>query len=901
MRPAHVSAKQAADYYYAKDPFCENKLELKGEGAEKLGIAGEIKPRQFKSLLQGKDPSGKGDWEVKGAGADRERAGIDIPFSMPKSVSIQAFHSNDPQMQIDMQKAFRMAAERTVHYMQENGYFQYRETINGVTTAKEGEGMYSFFSHSESRAGDPHGHIHTLIYNSVLTREGEVRALHADKIFTDQRHISTIFNSYASKELTSLGYALETRANGTFELAGHNPLQVSQFSTRNLTIGERIKELSQKYPHATAGQIQEMAQKGSRKAKNRERTAGEAQADWNREDALYGISQGDVDNAIKDAGRRTRAEANFSTQDYIAKAVLSLNEIESCFTKQQVISTAAIFSMGKILTPDELQKAFTDCITSKEIEYLGENTKGRGKLAAQVYTSKEMLKVEKEIIKMAKEGQNKAGAVMGKDEAKQALAEWQKKNNITLTAGQKEAAEHILTSSDKITLIQGDAGTGKTTMLKAVKDITEGQGQRIQGLSNTGKAASEIEKASGIESQTAARFLAAEKDRACNHGISIIDETSMMGSKATHDVLKATLQSDNPNAKVVMIGDTKQLQSISAGKIFHDLQTKSGLPVIEMKENIRQTDIGAKTIAEKMSAKEFEEAYNEMEKQGRIVEIPDKGQRHEAIAKDYVKDVVNGKDTILTTATHADRNDLNNKIHAALQEQGKIGKTDHTLQVRESKNLDPIKKQFAGSYERGDVLITNEKTLGYEKGTELKVIDINHQTNTLIAISAAGDEKLQIDLQKEGSNFAVYSEKTQSFTEGEIIIFGKNDKGKRGIGVNNGDIATIQEIDSQTGRITAVYGTGRQVRFNICNYNYFGQGYAITREKSQGQTAEKGMSNVDTQQGTSAQASYVEITRAKMGTILFIDSKENFKKQMQIETEKTSTLDERDRRIHRYR
>lgn len=876
MRPANVSAGQAKEYYYQKDPVHgEQKLELKGEGAERLGIAGEISKEQFEKLLEGRDPSGKDKWEVKGAGPDRERAGVDTPISAPKSVSIQAYHSNDPKQRQDMQDSMKAAGEKFAVYMQKENYFQYRETVNGETTAKTGQGMYTFFQHSESRSGDPHAHTHMVIYNSVVTQNGDVRALSADNIFAEQRSLTVAFNGFLAKELTNKGYALETKANGTFELAGHNPKQVEQFSKRAETIDEKTKELQEKYPNAKHEQMQELAQKSSRAAKDTLHTAEDSKKNWTEQDKISGIDQSKTDQNVKEAEIKAKefSGEHGKTPDYIGKAVLSLHERESTFSKADAIKTAGIFAMGE-KSADELSKSFDARVKDKNIINLGsdERSQGQAKHNVDVYASKGMIKIEKEIIQAARAGAGKAEPIMSKEAAQKALTEWQDKNNKILTADQHKAAEHILTSTDKVVLVFGDAGTGKTTMLRAVNDISKEHGYQTQGLSNTGKASGELERSSGIKSETAARFIDSDEKNISGKSMTVIDETSMMGSAKTHEVLKATLQENNPNSKVVMIGDTKQLQSISAGKTFHDLQEKSGLKTVEMKENVRQTDPGAKLIAGHMSEKEFEKAFTEMGKQGRIIEIANKDERHAAIVKDYIKDAVAGKDQILTTATNADRQDLNNRIHTQLLAAEKIGVAEYngkiekgvefTFLTRESKNLDPIQKQFAGSYDKGDILIKNTEAKGLaptenlninkimgdiNKGAELKITELNHQTHTAKVVDKMGTERT-VDLQKHGDQFAVYKEQPQKFSPGEKIIFNKNDKGEQGIGVSNGDTGTIKAINQVIGKLVVQHETGKQVSFYVNNYNYISPGHAVTKEKSQGMTVKnEGRANVDTE------------------------------------------------------
>jgi len=151
------------------------------------------------------------------------------------------------------------------------------------------------------------------------------------------------------------------------------------------------------------------------------------------------------------------------------------------------------------------------------------------------------------------------------------LGEIYKTKNAKFTKGQKEALNYILTSRESVMGIQGDAGTGKTTMLNALREELESIGIHVKGFAVTNKATEELTKGAGIESQTLYSFFLNKNhntDKLPENKKSemwIIDEAGMVGSKGIFKLLKLA---EKENARIVLIGDGKQLMPIDAGKMF---------------------------------------------------------------------------------------------------------------------------------------------------------------------------------------------------------------------------------------------------------------------------------------------------------------------------------------------
>ncbi|MFN8912456.1 MAG: ATP-dependent RecD-like DNA helicase, partial [Alphaproteobacteria bacterium] len=382
--------------------------------------------------------------------------------------------------------------------------------------------------------------------------------------------------------------------------------------------------------------------------------------------------------------------------------------------------------------------------------------------------------------------------------------------------------------------------------------------------------------ASGIESDTVARFIHSQKGINSEPAMYVVDEASMLSIKDMDSLMNRI---DN-NARLVLIGDVKQLQSIGAGKIFSTLQSEKAINTVVMSESKRQVEQLYKKSVQKMAEKITSEAFNLLDKSGKILEIKDRDERLMLIANKYCE---RHKDTILVTATNRDCQELNNIIRWKLQKEGKIGTGDIGLIMREQKTIIEEQRFFYQSYNINDLVVVNTDILG-KAGLEGNITYIDKKSNS-ITIKDKNNNNYDINLSKDGADLSVYTEKLKQFTHGDKIVFLKNDKG---LGISNGQTATIQEIDCN-GKAKLTLDNGKTQTINLSKqYKYVAHGYALTDYKAQGQTAKVVIYHADTYNVVNFNQAYVGITRGKEDIAIFTDDKVMFKEMIEKEQEKTT-------------
>jgi len=855
----NVSSGQAGRYYAQKDNYyVRAEGRWTGKGSEALGLRGPVSKEDFEQLLAGKDPKGR---EIVAPAPNGEhRAGLDLTFSAPKSVSILSEVFN----MAEVRDAHEEAVDVALRFV-ESHFAQARITQDGATRRIDtGNLVIATFEHNLSREIDPQLHTHSVVMNATETVKGW-RALSNEKLYENKMLVGQVYRNELAANLKELGFAVSVGHKGLFEVEGIPANLLEHYSQRSEQIAQKVADLKESglYPNANEGKLREIACLGSRVAKKEADMAVVREA-WNERLREQGFSKEGILDTVREAARLQREEPAPGACDYMRTAIDAITARESTFTKEEALKTAARFSIGDKRI-EELERAFVDLAQTKAVVILDKDN--------GVFTTEEMQRIERDIVGRVDSGRDSVNPLLSKEHAESVIQD----RYDYLTTGQKGALLHILTSADRITGIQGDAGTGKTTMLAAVREEFEKEGYLVQGLSFTGRAAQELTKNAGIESRTLHSFLS-EDVRRDGPQVWIVDESSMVGSRQMYELVEAAGKTD---VRLVLIGDSKQLQAIDAGRMFQKLQ-EGGMRTARMTGTIRQKDQLYKEIVREIAEKRIDRAFEKMEAADKVHEIRDREGRLDAMVHEYVS---KGDNVLIVTALNRDRSEINARVREALKSEGKLAE-EHSFLVREPKSLNAIERGLAQSYERGDVVTVNRVGLGVRLGTQGIVIGSDERRHEITLHTKEGT--LTIDVQDHADKIAVYSERQADFATGDKAVFLKND---RNLGLSNGMTGIVIDLDDK-GNMTVKTDTDKEVGFNVHDrYNYLAHGYAVTDYKAQGQTSREVLFHADTSRDVSYNSFYVAVTRGEDDVHVYTDEIDTLKDQVKMDHEKTSTLD----------
>jgi len=471
--------------YYSE----QNKVEgwWQGKLAEKLELIGKEVTKEDVERIAKQVENG-------------ERFGLNITYSAPKSVSIVYSILGDERIkeahERAVQEANKWLEENLVLTRQKHGGRE-RVSASGVAIAN--------YTHETSRAQDPNLHTHAVVLNAVIrSTDGQIRALEPEKIFQYQKALDQVYKNELARGLQELGYAIEMKdQNGNFEIRGVTQEVIEKFSE----CAEQIKEVAEilKYELNTTNEykIRDIAAIESRPAKeflSRE----ELEKLWTEKLNELGITKEDLKQSIEAAKIELREITKKEIKEYVKQACNVIHENESAFTKEKLIEVALRLSMSQSATGERV-------ITQREVEEAIKDLRKEGyikELEGRFLTTKEMLEIEKQVVEYIQKTNGSLNEIeIDKEKIEKAIAEFENKVGYKLTNDQKQAVYHVLQSKDAVVGIQGDAGTGKTTVFQLVREELEKRGYTVRGITPTGKASDVMARESGIKTQTVDSFL----------------------------------------------------------------------------------------------------------------------------------------------------------------------------------------------------------------------------------------------------------------------------------------------------------------------------------------------------------------------------------------------------------
>jgi ATP-dependent exoDNAse (exonuclease V) alpha subunit len=335
-------------------------------------------------------------------------------------------------------------------------------------------------------------------------------------------------------------------------------------------------------------------------------------------------------------------------------------EREAVTDEREIMRDALRRGMGD-LTYSQIRDNFDQRHSSGEFKIVP----GQKHETGRQFTTRETIAAELATVGHMQRGQNAVEPIMPKEAATAHAA-----TREFLNPAQRRAIEEVLTSQDRVHGLQGLAGTGKTTTLEAIREGAERNGYAVEGFAPTSRAAAQLRDA-GISAGTLQGFLARGgqdqfRGDPNNRHLFMVDESSLASTRQ----MQAFMEKIGPQDRVLLIGDTRQHQSVDAGKPFEQMQ-QAGMQTSQLDQIMRQKDPELLRAVEHLSKNETSIGLTLLQQQGRVTEIPDNVRRIEAIARDYVAKPEN---TLVVSPDNASRQEINNAIRTELQASGVVSK-----------------------------------------------------------------------------------------------------------------------------------------------------------------------------------------------------------------------------------
>lgn len=591
MRPNPIhscSAQAAAKYYtrYLTDAPGEAPGVWSGSQAAALGLTREVTGDDLLALLQGYDPvSGSPlgrpfrDRYFANGEVSYAVAGFDLTFSAPKSVSAMWALTQDERYLVAHDRAVAVALRHLERY----GSTTRRRTENGRLHPDTRGLIIASFRQTTSRSDDPQLHTHVVVSNKVQTLEGQWYALDAQYLMKHPWMLGAIYQSVLRSELAhEFGVAWEPIVKGQAEMLGMPPEVRAIFSKRSEQIERAIADKLTDF-RSRQGRDPNEWELGAIKREAAEDTRGpksgngvpELATRWQAEAASVGWDAPSLAEALHVAAREAGPEPERVGLDEI---VAALSTAGSTWNRAQVMWALCDVARPQArLTGDEwaevlervVDEVIGRCVELDPIDSSAPRRKSDGRsmwlppISAHI-TTEAILREEEFVLTWALDAQP--------DPPHPSTSV----RTDGLDVLQASAAASVA-GTDRLVLVVGPAGAGKTTMLRVAVDDLVSEGRGVFGVAPSAKAARVLERETGVPSDTLAKLLYEwsrddrppdERYRLPAGTTVLVDEAGMVSTPA---LARLVTLADDQQWRLALVGDHHQLQAVGRGGLFHEL------------------------------------------------------------------------------------------------------------------------------------------------------------------------------------------------------------------------------------------------------------------------------------------------------------------------------------------
>ena len=713
-----------------------------------LGLDGMVDADDLRSVLSGVDPSSGERFHVA---RNRRVPGWDLTFRAPKSVSV-LWALGEPDVAVGVAAAHNAAVARAVRYMEDQACWT-RTGRNGVHRVEADGFVAAGFRHRTSRDRDPLLHTHVLVANSVRAADGRWRTIDAKGLYDHARTGGFVYQVELRHELTRrLGVAWGPVTNGLADIEGVDAGLMRMFSKRREWIEERMADWG-----VVSAKGAQVATLDTRQAKSeRGESFGEQRGRWREEAITAGYYPVNLEVVRSDHAPDhdlPAVDADASTAAFeLLSSPSGLTRHDSTFDRRDVIqSLAAALPVG--VTADLVEELADTYLDRSEIRSVGQLDR-----TGPRFTTRELWALEEQLVALVARHDRFCCRANG----------WQVDDAIrdrpSITVEQAVAVREMCTSGRPVDVVIAAAGTGKTFSLDAARDGWQRAGYTVIGCALAATAAQELETGSGIPSSTLASltgYLDSGEVQLHDQVVVVVDEAGMVGTRDLAPLLTAAAAA---RAKVVLVGDPRQLPEITAGGLLGHLESRRR--AITLTENRRQHDPTERTALAELRARDVDEAVALLRERGGIVHGPNSETVRDGMVGDWWTHRQHGSDALMLARRNADVDDLNRRARRLVADAGglcgdPIEIADRPFQIGEQ-----------------IVCLRNDYRSDVRNGTTGTITNINHQQRSVTIDTDRGVRQLDPAYLAAGlirHGYAITVHKAQGRTTNHGLLLGTDD------------------------------------------------------------------------------------------------------------------------------
>ncbi|ENE8081240.1 conjugative transfer relaxase/helicase TraI [Salmonella enterica] len=724
------SVKGDSAYYSHEDNYyASGSLESRwlGDGAEKLGLKGEVANADMDAIRQGKLPDGT-DLSRMVNGVNKHRSGYDLTFSAPKSVSMMILIGGDTRL-LD---AWNRSVENGMKEVEK--LISARITDSGKTdTVLTGNMVAALYNHDTSRALDPQIHTHALVFNTTFAEE-KWRALASDtcmktgfgeNLYALQVAIGNLVLQPFRQEAEKLGYeTVAAGKNGLWEL---KDVPVAPFSTRSQAISEAAGPDASKKSRDVAAldtrQAKAWADPDLLKAEWRRRLTdekfdidnyiGQAQTRAEPSGSTVGGTEG-----IRATGQPGGASSAQISESDVQKAV---SDTTSALSEKKVQFTWAEMLAGTVSrlpsAPGLFEQARAGIEAAIEGQRLIPLDREKG-----IFTSDIHLLNELSVHQLART----------------AVAEQ------TVLVFPERAQERDIPAGDAVSVLSQDKSPvailsgrgGAQTLRERTEDVAmmaRSQGREVMVIAADGRSGQFLSESPHL---------------------------------AGHVMLRSQMNADTvlPVQGTVIVDRAERL-SLKETVLLQEKALSAGAQLIFMDTENRQGTGNALSVLKEADIPQYR-FYSTQPPEVRLVSEADKRSRYGQLAQDYVRLSAEGLDVVAQVTGAREQQQLTEVIRDIRRDAGELGREQVTLRVLEPVWLDSKTRHQRDNYRPGMVM---EQWDAEKKTMTRHTIDrVAEATNSLVLQGEDGS-RLTLKVTQLDGSWSLYRSRTLEVSEGDRV------------------------------------------------------------------------------------------------------------------------------------
>lgn len=822
LRIIQNRSSASAQSYYSKADYYSEGQELAGTwgglGAERLGLSDLVQQADFKALCENRIP-GTNDRLTPRTNDDRT-VGYDFNFHVPKGVSIAYMLTQDDSIL----QAFRDSVRETMQELEVDTKTRIRRQKRD-SERTTGNLTWAEFIHFTARPvegiPDPHLHAHCFVFNQTFDQEeNRWKAAQFRDIKRDAPYFEAAFHARLGKRLEELGYPI-ARQGKQWDLAGLPKTLTQKFSRRTQQV-ER---------HAADKGIHNDQEKSQLGAKTREKKDSELSLPELRQLWQARLTSEEQQALAQVAAKNQPAKQRDQTtpEQALNHAIEHCFERNSVVPKRDLLAQALRHGVGQITVEQAHQQLGQEAIYIRPLS-------GR-----DLATTPQVLAEERAMLDFARGGIGQSNALNSTWKVKQ---EW-------LNTEQQAAVQHVLQSPDRVMLIQGMAGTGKTSLMQEAVAGMEANGKRVFAFAPSAEASRNVLRKEGFaDATTVAELLANPKLQQQAQGqVWWVDEAGLLGTRQLKQVFDLAERFD---ARIILSGDWRQHGAVERGAAMRLLQQEAGLKPAIVNTIQRQRGMYREAVAQ-LAQGRAESGLEILDELGWIQELEGEA-REKKIAQEFAESVrAEHQAPLVVSPTHAEGDRITAAIRQELKRCHLLPEEDRTFSRLVPLNLTQAERADPARYEPGDVIVFQQNAPGHRKGERFLV-----------------EDQPPAELLQHAARFQVYQRKDLHLAVGDPVRFTSNATTKDGQHrLNNGAIHQIAGFTKEGDiRLENNWIVSR-------DHGFLAPGYVVTSHASQGKTYNKVLIAESSQSlpAASQEQLYVSVSRGRHQAIIFTDDK----------------------------